>query len=174
MDTLKIVSFNNQILSCFFSFFTISLFFLLHFTFSFTLHSDNRLITVREQPKSHDFVKYQPQDALDFLKYVYIWSIAVFFSLSLFTFTCWCSVVPHSRKLIARSNTRDCWRAIQTITNRAKKVTLCSKMILTAAHAQWTSWVYHLRQWRTVDNYNSKRWGIKETFVTGTYTCFID
>ena len=106
------------------------------------------------------FVKYQPQDASDFLQCVYTWSV-VFISLFLFTFTCWYSVVPQSRMLVARGNTRDCWRSIQTIANSTRKVTLCSIMIITAAHAQWTSWVYHLRQRRTVDDYNSERCGIK-------------
>ena len=52
--------------------------------------------------------------------------------------------------LVARGNTRDCWRAIQTIANCTRKVTWCSIMIITAGHAQWTSWVY--RQDRAVDN----------------------
>ena len=68
-----------------------------------------------------------------------------------FTFTCGYCGVPHSRMLVARGNTRDCWRAIQTIANCTRKVTLCSIMIITTAYAQWSCWVY--RQSRAVDNW---------------------
>ncbi len=54
-------------------------------------------------------------------------------------------IIPVSWRSVARGNTRGCWWAIQTMTNRTREVTLRSIMITTAAHAQGTSWGYRQR-----------------------------